>query len=53
LAILDGKNVVTFCYLQEDTSHKILNSLKDWKEIYKQALIPLIKRKNLSQNYVM
>lgn len=53
LAILDGKNVATFCYLQEDTAHKILNSLKDWKDLYKQKLLPLIKRKNLNKNYMM
>ena len=53
LAILDGKNVATFCYLQEDTAHKILNTLREWKDLYRQKLDPLIKRKNLNQNIMM
>lgn len=53
LAILDGKNVATFCHLQEDTAHKILHSLRDWKDIYRQTLLPLIRRKNLNRNSMM
>jgi len=48
LAILDGDNVATFCALQEDTAHKILNSLRDWEELYKSTLIPLIDRRNFN-----
>jgi len=53
LAILDGKNVATFCYLQEETAHKIINSLREWKDLYKDKLVALLKCKNLNQNTMM
>jgi hypothetical protein len=53
LAILDGDNVATFCSLQEDTAHKILNSLREWEELYKAKLIPLIDRRNFNEKYYM
>ena len=48
LVILDGKKVATFCYLQDDTAHRILNELHDWKYIYERVVLPLIVAKNSS-----
>jgi len=53
LTILDGKHVATFALLQDETAHKILNSLRDWKEIYQRNLLPLIRMKNMDQQLVM
>ena len=46
LSILDGKNVSTFCYLQQETAHKILNELHEWRDIYQNLVIPLIINNN-------
>jgi hypothetical protein len=53
LTLLDGKNVATFCYIQEETAHKILNSLSGWPHVYRQKLLPLLREHNLKHQFVM
>ena len=53
LAILDNKKIATFLYLQQDTAHYILNSLPDWKDLYRIKLLPLLKKKNLRESEEM
>jgi hypothetical protein len=46
LTILDHKGVSTYLYLLQETSHHILNSLPDWKDLYHGKLIPLLQKRN-------
>jgi hypothetical protein len=43
LKLLDAKNVDTMNLLYDDTAHQIINSLKDWKEIYFLKWMPLLR----------
>jgi len=53
LVILDGESVATFRHLQEETAHKILNSLHEWRDLYQLALLPLLKKRNLEQQFLI
>jgi RNA binding exosome subunit len=45
LKILNSKNVSTFNFILDESSHEIINNLKDWRDLYNHIYLRLFKLK--------